>query len=212
MKVRPSCKPHRGAAPPGITNRAAPTDSPIVVATSRQSRHSSPSPSSSAASSASPSHSSLFPESDPHPPVQAPYSPATVSASTSTQTLPPSGSGGVSRTVSTALDDDSTESPRPRKRPRLQVSALDSSMKFDNTTSTDLGENPDMHESNGNAVANTKNGILKEATNGVSSGFGNGTVRNGSHQSDRFFGHSRQEVTRLMIQALNDLGYSYVPL
>ena len=84
-------------------------------------------------------------------------------------------------------------------------------MKFDNNTSTDAGESPDTHESNGNTVASTKNGILKETTNGVSSGFGNGAVRNGSHQNDRFFGHSRQEVTRLMIQALNDLGYSYVP-
>ena len=84
-------------------------------------------------------------------------------------------------------------------------------MKFDSTTSADVDEAPNMTESNGSASPSAKNGILKDATNGVSSSFaGNGAFRNGSHQNDRFFGHSRQEVTRLIIQTLNDLGYSYL--
>lgn len=179
------------------------------MATGRQSRHSSPSPSSSAVSSASLSLSGALPLIHQHTPTQPPLVSSTVPGNLSSQILPSSGSSGVSRTASVALHDEPTESPRPRKRPRLQVSDLDNSMKFDNTASTDAGESSEVHESNGNSVANTKNGIMKETTNGVSSGFGNGAVRNGSHQSDRFFGHSRQEVTRLMIQTLNDLGYSY---
>ena len=81
-------------------------------------------------------------------------------------------------------------------------------MKYESSTSTDLGESADLHESNGTSSTNVKNGIIKETTNGVASSFaGNGEVRNGSRLSDQFFGHSREEVTRLMIQALNDLGY-----
>jgi WD repeat-containing protein 26 len=81
-------------------------------------------------------------------------------------------------------------------------------MKYESSTSADLGESTDLHESNGTGSANVKNGIIKETTNGVTSIFaGNGAVRNGSQMSDQFFGHSREEVTRLMIQALNDLGY-----
>lgn len=80
-------------------------------------------------------------------------------------------------------------------------------MKFESSTS-DLGEPSDLHESNGTSSGNVKNGIIKEATNGVSSAFAsNGAVKNGSQLSDQFFGHSREEVTRLIIQALNDLGY-----
>jgi WD repeat-containing protein 26 len=82
-------------------------------------------------------------------------------------------------------------------------------MKFESSTSTDLGESSDLHDSNGTNSGNVKNGIIKEATNGVSSTFvGNGAVKNGSQLSDQFYGHSREEVTRLMIQALNDLGYT----
>ena len=81
-------------------------------------------------------------------------------------------------------------------------------MKFESSTSTDLGESSDLHESNGTSSGNIKNGFSKEATNGVSSSFvGNGAIKNGSRPSDQFFGHSREEVTRLMMQALNDLGY-----
>jgi hypothetical protein len=75
-------------------------------------------------------------------------------------------------------------------------------MKFDNTASVDGANNPDGH-SNG-TTSTVKNGIAKE-TNGVST---NGAVHNG-HLGEDFFGHDRQEVTRLMIQALNDLGYTY---
>jgi hypothetical protein len=124
-------------------------------------------------------------------------------------TLPPltsTASSGVSRTASTALLDDHADPPRPRKRPRHHTSS-DLEMKFENSASQDIADNADLHESNG-SNPNVKNGIVKETTNGVSSSR-NGAVRNGARFSDRFFGHSRQEVTRLMIQALNDLGYSF---
>jgi hypothetical protein len=84
-------------------------------------------------------------------------------------------------------------------------------MKYESTTSTDLGEPSDLHEFNGTTSANVKNGTIKETTNGVSSTFaGNGAVRNGSGFNDEFFGHSREEVTRLIIQVLSDLGYRYL--
>ena len=82
-------------------------------------------------------------------------------------------------------------------------------MKFESSTPTDMAESPNLHDSNGTGSQSVKNGILKETTNGVSSSLnGNGTtVRNSARFSDQFFGHSREEVTRLIIQALNDLGY-----
>jgi hypothetical protein len=84
-------------------------------------------------------------------------------------------------------------------------------MKFEGSTPTDMAESSNLHDSNGTSSQTVKNGIVKETTNGVSSSLnGNGAaVRNGSRFSDQFFGHSREEVTRLMIQALNDLGYRY---
>ena len=80
-------------------------------------------------------------------------------------------------------------------------------MKFEGSTSSDVGDN-DLRESNGINTAAVKNGLLKETSNGVSPSFTeNGMVQNGSRVDDNFFGHSREEVTRLVIQALNDLGY-----
>jgi hypothetical protein len=83
-------------------------------------------------------------------------------------------------------------------------------MKFESSTaSSDQPASPEMREANGtSSLSIVKNGIVKE-TNGVSSATKNGATANGSRFSDVFFGHSRQEVTRLMIQAMDDLGYSY---
>jgi hypothetical protein len=189
------------------------------VATGRHSRPSSPSLAISAPSSSPPPL-------PPHSPFAATFPLIRQQQSNSSQQSPTSSSpigdpsariltstglSGVSRSSSTALRDDLPDSPRPRKRPRLQSSSdLDSPMKFENSTSTDVGEISDVHESNGTSSTNIKNGIVKETTNGVSPTFtGNGTVQNGSRVNDNFFGHSREEVTRLMIQTLNDLGYRY---
>lgn len=85
-------------------------------------------------------------------------------------------------------------------------------MKFESSTSQDLAESSDLRESNGSSSPTIKNGVVKETTNGVSPTYnGTGAVRNGSRFNDQFFGHSREEVARLMIQALNDLGYTYRP-
>jgi hypothetical protein len=138
----------------------------------------------------------------PHPQTQL----NTPSVSNILPPLTSTASSGVSRTASTALLDDHTDPPRPRKRPRHHISS-DLEMKFENSASQDITDNADLHESNGSNT-NVKNGIVKETTNGVSPSR-NGAVRNGARFSDRFFGHSRTEVARLMIQALNDLGYSY---
>lgn len=81
-------------------------------------------------------------------------------------------------------------------------------MKFESSTPRDNSDTADLHEPNGANVATLKNGIVKESSNGVSLPFvGNSAVRNGPPLDDHFFGHSREEVTRLMIQTLNDLGY-----
>jgi hypothetical protein len=83
-------------------------------------------------------------------------------------------------------------------------------MKFDSSASTEIDQEIDMHDSSRISATTVKNGIAKDSTNGVALPFAtNGAVKNGSPLSDEFFGHSREEVTRLMIQALHDLGYSY---
>jgi WD repeat-containing protein 26 len=69
-----------------------------------------------------------------------------------------------------------------------------------------------MHEPSRISATTVKNGITKDSANGVAAPFAtNGAVKTGAPLSDDFLGHSREEVTRLMIQALHDLGYSYRP-
>jgi WD repeat-containing protein 26 len=85
-------------------------------------------------------------------------------------------------------------------------------MNFDSFASTELDPEAEMHDPSRIPASAVKNGITKDSTNGVASSFAtNGAVKNGTPVSDEFFGHSREEVTRLMIQALHDLGYSCLP-
>jgi hypothetical protein len=122
------------------------------------------------------------------------------------------GSIGLARSASAALQDDVPDSPRPRKRPRTQR-LLDPNgpTKFDSFV-TDTRKIPVMRESNGTSSPGLRNGVGKETINGTSSAInGSDSVLNDSQISDRFFGHSREEVTRLIIQTLDDLGYAYAP-
>ena len=140
--------------------------------------------------------------------------PTDPSVSRNLTSVPTSSPRGVGRTASTALPDDTTSTSdlpsRPRKRPRLHPSDREeTNMKFEGSATPERAASPELREANGSGSAIVKNGIVKE-TNGVSSSSRNGTTTNGSRFSDVFFGHSRQEVTRLMIQAMNDLGYTYV--
>ena len=80
---------------------------------------------------------------------------------TPARTLPLTGSSAVSRSASTALRDDLPDSPRPRKRPRLQSSDRETQMKFESSTSTDLGESSELLESNGTSSGNVRNGITQ---------------------------------------------------
>lgn len=58
------------------------------------------------------------------------------------------------------------------------------------------------------ALSNTTNGTSNSpsATNGSSS-FSNGAVSASRNASSTYFGHDREEVARILIQALGDLGY-----
>lgn len=85
-------------------------------------------------------------------------------------------------------------------------------MRLDPESSTPNGS---RHHSNGSQFPVTHKNNFHNSTNGHSSD-ANGassTYRNGSspsiakHKTSNFFGHDREEVTRLLIQGLVDLGY-----
>ena len=200
------------------------------MASGTRSRHSSPSVTLSGASSSntSPQLPQTLPLHPPPPPTPSPLqarsrlhpplaSPTSVHPSynnpgdtTTALNLTSPRPVAASRSGSTALRDDPPESPRPRKRPRLQSHDFDKTphMKPNSSASTEVDPEPDMHQQSRISNTTVKNGIAKDSTNGVASPFTtNGAIKNGTPVSDEFFGHSREEVTRLMIQALRDLGY-----
>ncbi|KAL8815648.1 MAG: hypothetical protein Q9223_005235 [Gallowayella weberi] len=99
-----------------------------------------------------------------------------------------------------------TDKSPPRKRPRM--------------TAQDMRRLPDLSTSNG--AAYTSNGSqqslhqsnsFSNGVNGHSSTNGTSTYKNGVHSpmarssTQPFYGHDREEVTRLIIQGLDDLGY-----
>ena len=64
---------------------------------------------------------------------------------------------------------------------------------------------PPLHKSNPVATSNG----YSHATNGDSGAYTNGsTPVTAKSKSPTYFGHDREEVTRLLIQSLNDLGYN----
>lgn len=74
--------------------------------------------------------------------------------------------------------------------------------------------NGSRHQSNGSPHSMPQKGAFSNSTNGHSPTNGSPSVfRNGSSpavlraQAPSFFGHDREEVTRLIIQGLTDLGY-----
>ena len=113
--------------------------------------------------------------------------------------------------LSAYLSNQHTPAPgqeaRSPKRRRLMKKAA---MRLDPDSSSSNGP---QHHANGSSPKATKNGT-SISTNGHSSP-SNGTrspTQNGFSKSDArkqvgYFGHDREEVTRLMIQGLEDLGY-----
>lgn len=85
-------------------------------------------------------------------------------------------------------------------------------MRLDPDSSTSNGS---RHQSNGSTHSTLHKGLYSNSTNGHSSPpIGTSSVfRNGSSstipitKASSFFGHDREEVTRLLIQGLTDLGY-----
>jgi hypothetical protein len=66
------------------------------------------------------------------------------------------------------------------------------------------------HPSNPKSIATPSRNGYSHLANGHSSTHinGSGTMGIGHLQSSSFFGHDREEVSRIIIQALNDLGYT----
>ncbi len=99
---------------------------------------------------------------------------------------------------------------RPKARQPKRRRLMNEDMRLDPATTS---SNDTQHHANGTAPTAQKNGI-STATNGHSSPT-NGTTshRNGfstsvaRKQTSTFYGHDREEVTRLLIQGLGDLGY-----
>ena len=86
------------------------------------------------------------------------------------------------------------------KRRRL----MNKAMRLDPDSTSSNG--PQYH-ANGSSPATQKNGI-STSTNGHSSPHQNGLSTSlARSRSSEFYGHDREEVTRLLIQGLGDLGY-----
>ena len=99
------------------------------------------------------------------------------------------------------------ERPPVPKRRRLMSKAM--RLDPDSTSS-----NGPQHKANGSSPPTQKNGISSSTnghsspTNGHSSPHQNGfSTSIASSKSSSFYGHDREEVTRLLIQGLGDLGY-----
>ena len=100
------------------------------------------------------------------------------------------------------------EGPSEPKRPRL----MNKAMRFDSDSTSSNGFH--QYHANGSSPTNLKNG-----TPSVTNGHSSPTNRTSpSHQNGlspsrqktkttSFYGHDREEVTRLLIQGLDDLGY-----
>ncbi|KAE8446087.1 hypothetical protein EG329_012595 [Mollisiaceae sp. DMI_Dod_QoI] len=101
------------------------------------------------------------------------------------------------RDSQSAVADD-TEHRRKRRRQGSRMRA-----EGDNSTSNGSGPSP-LHKA---AVSNSANGTRRSsiAMNGSSST--NGHSNSGAKPRPPYFGHDREEVTRILIQALTDLGY-----
>ncbi|MCJ1424008.1 hypothetical protein MMC29_001895 [Sticta canariensis] len=101
-----------------------------------------------------------------------------------------------------------SERPPSRKRRRF----MSERMRLDPDSSTSNGS---RHQSNGSTHSSLHKGLYSTTTNGHSSPpLGTSSLfRNGSSstipiaKAPSFFGHDREEVTRLIIQGLTDLGY-----
>lgn len=96
--------------------------------------------------------------------------------------------------------------PSPKRRRLMNKAA----MRLDPDTSSSNG--PQYH-ANGSSPVAQKNGISaptnghSSPTNGTASPHQNGFFTSVNKKSTTFYGHDREEVTRLLIQGLDDLGY-----
>jgi len=84
-------------------------------------------------------------------------------------------------------------------------------MRFEGQNQSSNNQNPGTISSNGNVGSNTPTAF--KPTAGLSNGSSGKSNSNGAHSdmitrpTGHFFGHDREEVTRILIQSLTDLGY-----
>lgn len=103
---------------------------------------------------------------------------------------------------------DTASGPQARKRVRVHddiASAEDEkTMRLDPAERTQQRPSTNGSSQNGSSPPHT-NGSVKSDTNGYhTNGHAGGTV---ARNKEPFFGHDREEVTRILLQTLSDLGY-----
>lgn len=118
-----------------------------------------------------------------------------------------SGQRGLQRGVVPSDRQRLRDKASTRKRRRLG----NKTMRLDPDTSNSNGS---RRQSNGSSLSPVQKSVHSNGTNGHSSTNGaSSPLRNGSSptikraHSNTYYGHDRQEVTRLLIQGLGDLGY-----
>ena len=98
------------------------------------------------------------------------------------------------------------KAPSPKRRRLMNKAA----MRLDPESSSSNGP---QHHANGSSTSTQKNGTSTSAnghtspTNGTASPIQNGFSKTDAKKHTPYFGHDREEVTRLLIQGLDDLGY-----
>jgi hypothetical protein len=88
-------------------------------------------------------------------------------------------------------------------------------MRFDNNDASKRSRSPSQAYTNGSTrssgprspLGKTSNGASHARTESNGSYTNGGPVANGNAISTTFYGHDREEVTRILIQSLTDLGY-----
>ncbi|KAF2467902.1 WD repeat-containing protein 26 [Lindgomyces ingoldianus] len=196
-------------SPPFVLADEIPPNPPTPVTSDRPAIPNSP-------ASPSPEISALF--STQQPTLSASGQPSATPATSSA----PATTSKRRHSLSESSDDSESSASHPsRGRPSRHISKrrrrADGTMRLDNDASK-RSQSPIQNFSNGSTRSPGYRGSLgkvangdshtKAESNGSTASYTNGSsVANGRSVPTTFFGHDREEVTRILIQSLTDLGY-----
>ncbi|CAI6298625.1 unnamed protein product [Periconia digitata] len=145
------------------------------------------------------SHSPVF---SAHEPPSNPPPDLALSSSTGKRRLSASDSDSISESDDTQLQRGRSSRPTKKRRRGTET------MRHDADVSNRSNSSAQSFSNGASSSSAAQKSPLHSVANGDSHTYTNGSsVANGSSRSPTFRGHDREELTRVMIQSLTDLGY-----